>query len=92
MLFNFAGVAVGAGWQLSVALINVGCYYLFGLPFGALLGYKFKQGVKGIWLGMLAGCLLQTIILILYVLRANWSREVSIMQIPLEFILFDLVG
>ncbi|XP_073290775.1 protein DETOXIFICATION 33-like isoform X2 [Primulina huaijiensis] len=69
------GVAVGAGWQLSVALINVGCYYLFGLPFGALLGYKFKQGVKGIWLGMLAGCLLQTIILIIYVLRANWSRE-----------------
>ncbi|XP_073025262.1 protein DETOXIFICATION 33-like isoform X2 [Primulina eburnea] len=71
------GVAVGAGWQLSVALINVGCYYLFGLPFGALLGYKFKQGVKGIWLGMLAGCLLQTIILIIYVLRANWSREAS---------------
>ncbi|XP_075476810.1 protein DETOXIFICATION 33-like isoform X2 [Primulina tabacum] len=69
------GVAVGAGWQLSVALINVGCYYLFGLPFGALLGYKFKQGVKGIWLGMLAGCLLQTIVLIIYVLRANWSRE-----------------
>ncbi|KAK6136829.1 hypothetical protein DH2020_029424 [Rehmannia glutinosa] len=69
------GVAVGAGWQLSVALINVGCYYVFGLPFGALLGYKFDLGVKGIWLGMLAGCLLQTVILILYVLRANWSKE-----------------
>ncbi|KAK6136800.1 hypothetical protein DH2020_029470 [Rehmannia glutinosa] len=72
---TFAGVAVGAGWQLSVALINVGCYYVFGLPFGALLGYKFDLGVKGIWLGMLAGCLLQTVILILYVLRANWSKE-----------------
>ncbi|KAK6136814.1 hypothetical protein DH2020_029449 [Rehmannia glutinosa] len=72
---TFSGVAVGAGWQLSVALINVGCYYVFGLPFGALLGYKFDLGVKGIWLGMLAGCLLQTVILILYVLRANWSKE-----------------
>ncbi|KAG8368279.1 hypothetical protein BUALT_Bualt15G0028700 [Buddleja alternifolia] len=69
------GVAVGAGWQLSVALINIGCYYVFGLPFGALLGYKLDLGVKGIWLGMLAGCLLQTLILILYVLRANWSKE-----------------
>ncbi|KAL7118848.1 hypothetical protein ACP275_02G026600 [Erythranthe tilingii] len=69
------GVAVGAGWQLSVALINIGCYYIFGLPFGALLGYKLDLGVKGIWLGMLAGCLLQTVILIIFVLRANWSEE-----------------
>lgn len=37
-----AGVAIGAGWQSLVALINTGCYYLFGLPIGALLGYKFK--------------------------------------------------
>ncbi|KAL9174049.1 hypothetical protein ABFS82_02G026900 [Erythranthe guttata] len=69
------GVAVGAGWQLSVALINIGCYYIFGLPFGALLGYKLDLGVKGIWLGMLAGCLLQTVILTIFVLRANWSEE-----------------
>ncbi|KAL3620154.1 hypothetical protein CASFOL_035066 [Castilleja foliolosa] len=62
------GVAVGNGWQVSVALINVGCYYVFGLPFGAFLGYKLNLGVKGIWLGMLAGCLLQTVILSLYML------------------------
>ncbi|GER50397.1 MATE efflux family protein [Striga asiatica] len=69
------GVAVGAGWQVSVALINIGCYYVFGLPFGALLGYKLGLGVKGIWLGMLAGCFLQTVVLIFYVLRANWTKE-----------------
>ncbi|CDO97089.1 unnamed protein product [Coffea canephora] len=69
------GMAVGAGWQFSVALVNAGCYYVFGLPFGALLGYKFKLGVKGIWAGMLAGCLLQTVILVVNVFRANWSNE-----------------
>ncbi|KAL0422714.1 UNVERIFIED_CONTAM: protein DETOXIFICATION 33 [Sesamum latifolium] len=69
------GVVVGVGWQFSVAVVNLVCYYVFGLPFGALLGYKFDLGVKGIWLGMLAGYLLQTVILILNVLRANWSRE-----------------
>ncbi|KAL0365477.1 UNVERIFIED_CONTAM: protein DETOXIFICATION 33 [Sesamum angustifolium] len=69
------GVAVGAGWQFSVAMVNLICYYLFGLPFGALLGYKFDLGVKGIWLGMLAGCLLQTLVLMLNVLRANWNQE-----------------
>ncbi|KAH6780010.1 MATE efflux family protein [Perilla frutescens var. hirtella] len=74
-MYICAGVAVGAGWQVSVAVINVVCYYLFGLPFGALLGYKFDLGVKGIWLGMLAGCLLQTAVLTLNVLRANWTKE-----------------
>ncbi|KAG6410752.1 hypothetical protein SASPL_128820 [Salvia splendens] len=38
------GVAVGAGWQVSVAMINVACYYVFGIPFGALLGYKLGLG------------------------------------------------
>ncbi|OAY25486.1 protein DETOXIFICATION 33 isoform X2 [Manihot esculenta] len=69
------GVAVGAGWQFLVAFINVGCYYIIGLPIGAVLGYKFDLGVKGIWSGMLAGCLLQIIILIFVFLRANWKKE-----------------
>ncbi|KAG8634885.1 hypothetical protein MANES_17G098800v8 [Manihot esculenta] len=69
------GVAVGAGWQFSVAFINVGCYYIIGLPIGAVLGYKFDLGVKGIWSGMLAGCLLQIIVLIFVFLRANWKKE-----------------
>ncbi|KAF5196728.1 Detoxification-like protein [Thalictrum thalictroides] len=69
------GVAVGAGWQVQVAFINVGCYYLFGIPIGGLLGYKFNLGVQGIWSGMLAGCLLQTVLLLLYVHRTNWGNE-----------------
>lgn len=69
-------MAVGAGWQASVALVNIGCYYVFGLPLGALLGYKFDLGVKGIWLGMLSGCVLQTVVLVVLVTRANWNKEV----------------
>jgi MATE family multidrug resistance protein len=40
-----SGVAVGGGWQGLVAYINLGCYYIFGLPLGYLLGYKFNFGV-----------------------------------------------
>lgn len=29
-----------------MAYINVGCYYLFGLPLGFLLGYKANLGVE----------------------------------------------
>ncbi|CAK7337341.1 unnamed protein product [Dovyalis caffra] len=50
-----SGVAIGGGWQALVAYINIGCYYVFGLPLGYLLGYKAKLGVRGVWGGMLGG-------------------------------------
>jgi Na+-driven multidrug efflux pump len=37
-----AGVAIGAGWQSLVAFVNIGCYYLVGLPLGAVFGFKLK--------------------------------------------------
>lgn len=69
------GVAVGAGWQYSVAIINVVCYYMVGLPLGACLGYIANAGVKGIWTGMLSGTLLQTIVLTFKMWKANWRKE-----------------
>jgi len=44
MIIN-TGVAVGAGWQAVVAYVNIVCYYVFGIPFGLLLGYKLNFGV-----------------------------------------------
>ncbi|KAF7153807.1 hypothetical protein RHSIM_Rhsim01G0232800 [Rhododendron simsii] len=51
ILFNsvqpvLSGVAVGSGWQSWVAYINIGCYYLIGIPVGLLLGRVFNFGVK----------------------------------------------
>lgn len=39
------GVAIGGGWQALVAYINLGSYYIFGLPLGYLLGYTANLGV-----------------------------------------------
>ncbi|XP_057794478.1 protein DETOXIFICATION 33 isoform X2 [Salvia miltiorrhiza] len=39
-----SGVAVGAGWQSVVAYINIGCYYIVGLPLGIILGFVFAFG------------------------------------------------
>jgi len=41
-----AGVAIGGGWQALVAYINIGCYYVIGLPLGYLLGYRANLGVQ----------------------------------------------
>ncbi|XP_022768868.1 protein DETOXIFICATION 33 isoform X2 [Durio zibethinus] len=70
-----SGVAIGAGWQALVAYINIGCYYVVGLPAGILLGFTFGFGVMGIWSGMIGGIVLQTLILIVVTSLTNWNKE-----------------
>ncbi|KAL3026646.1 hypothetical protein AAZX31_03G004900 [Glycine max] len=73
-----SGVAVGAGWQSTVAYVNIGCYYLIGIPVGIVLGNIIHLQVKGIWIGMLFGTLIQTIILIIITYKTNWDEQVII--------------
>lgn len=70
-----SGVAVGAGWQSIVAYINIGCYYIFGLPIGILLGFTLGFRAMGIWGGMIGGICLQTFILIIITATRNWDKE-----------------
>ncbi|XP_030533433.1 protein DETOXIFICATION 40-like isoform X2 [Rhodamnia argentea] len=72
-----SGVAVGCGWQAFVAYVNVGCYYIIGIPLGCLLGFKFDFGAQGIWSGMIGGTMIQTLILIWFTYRTNWDKEVE---------------
>ncbi|KAL9375982.1 hypothetical protein Peur_032861 [Populus x canadensis] len=72
-----SGVAIGGGWQALVAYINIGCYYVFGLPLGYLLGYRANLGVEGVWGGMLGGTALQTLLLLIILYRTNWKKEVA---------------
>jgi MATE family multidrug resistance protein len=72
-----SGVAVGCGWQAFVAYVNVGCYYVVGIPLGYILGFHFNLGVKGIWSGMIGGTVMQTIILIWVTFRTDWTKEVE---------------
>ncbi|KAL0371732.1 UNVERIFIED_CONTAM: protein DETOXIFICATION 35 [Sesamum calycinum] len=72
-----SGVAVGGGWQALVAYINLGCYYIFGLPLGYILGYVANLGVVGLWGGMIAGTALQTLLLLLVLYKTNWKKEVE---------------
>lgn len=73
-----SGVAVGAGWQSIVAYVNIACYYLVGVPVGAVLGYGFNLQVKGVWIGMLFGTLVQTLVLIIITCKTDWDNQVSI--------------
>ncbi|KAJ4887283.1 MATE efflux family protein [Raphanus sativus] len=72
-----SGVAVGCGWQAFVAYVNIGCYYVVGIPIGFVLGFTYDMGAKGIWTGMIGGTLMQTIILVVVTLRTDWDKEVE---------------
>ncbi|XP_040377706.1 protein DETOXIFICATION 40-like, partial [Oryza brachyantha] len=72
-----SGVAVGCGWQRFVAFVNVGCYYIVGIPVGVLLGFRFHLGAKGIWGGMLGGTCMQALLLSWTIFRADWNKEVD---------------
>ncbi|KAJ6399253.1 hypothetical protein OIU77_019907 [Salix suchowensis] len=40
-----SGVAIGSGWQSTVAYVNLTTYYVIGLPIGCVLGFKTSLGV-----------------------------------------------
>ncbi|RXI08374.1 hypothetical protein DVH24_022518 [Malus domestica] len=72
-----SGVAIGGGWQAMVAYINLGCYYIFGLPLGYVLCHVANLGVAGLWEGMICGTALQTIILLIILYKTNWNKELG---------------
>ncbi|MCL7047502.1 hypothetical protein MKW94_000083 [Papaver nudicaule] len=76
-----SGVAVGSGWQASVAYINIGSYYIVGLPLGVVLGWVFHLGISGIWSGMIAGTAVQTLILVALTIRCDWDMQIRIAKI-----------
>ncbi|XP_044351650.1 protein DETOXIFICATION 40 [Triticum aestivum] len=73
-----SGVAVGCGWQAFVAYVNVGCYYVVGVPLGCLLSFYFDLGTAGLWSGMIGGTLIQSMILMWVIFRTDWNKEVAV--------------
>uniref|UniRef100_A0A1D1YEK0 Protein DETOXIFICATION n=1 Tax=Anthurium amnicola TaxID=1678845 RepID=A0A1D1YEK0_9ARAE len=75
-----SGVAVGAGLQSMVAYVNIVCYYFIGIPLGVVLSYVTGFGVKGIWMGMISGTAIQTLVLIFITVKTDWEHQVDIAQ------------
>ncbi|KAK9290560.1 hypothetical protein L1049_008730 [Liquidambar formosana] len=72
-----SGVAVGAGRQSMVAYVNLGSYYVIGVPIGVLLAYVADLEVQGIWIGMMCGVILQTLVLGYITWRTDWDDQVN---------------
>lgn len=48
----FGGVVRGVGLQEMGAWVNLGSYYLLGLPLALFLAFKWDLGLNGLWIGL----------------------------------------
>ncbi|CAA0813463.1 MATE efflux family protein [Striga hermonthica] len=70
-----SGIVRGSGWQKIGAFINLGSYYLVGIPVAILLAFVLHIGGKGLWLGILCALLVQLVSLLAITIRTNWEHE-----------------
>ncbi|CAN6868040.1 unnamed protein product [Brassica oleracea] len=70
-------VARGTGWQHIGAYANIGSYYLAGIPLGSFLCFVVKLRGKGLWIGILIGSTLQTIVLAVVTFFTSWEQEAA---------------
>ncbi|CAN6902322.1 unnamed protein product [Brassica oleracea var. botrytis] len=73
-----AGIARGCGWQHIGAYINLGSFYLCGIPFAATLAFWFNLEGVGLWIGIQAGALVQNFLLGLFTGFTNWQNLVHL--------------
>ncbi|XP_062107450.1 protein DETOXIFICATION 14-like isoform X2 [Humulus lupulus] len=70
-----SGVARGSGWQDIGAYVNLGAYYVVGIPLAALLGFVFKLRGKGLWIGIMTGTTLQAVFFLVITIFTNWQKQ-----------------
>ncbi|XP_019173064.1 PREDICTED: protein DETOXIFICATION 12-like [Ipomoea nil] len=70
-----SGVVRGNGKQHSGAYINLGSFYLVGLPVASILGFAAHLNGKGLWIGLNIGAAVQSILLIIITLFTDWQKQ-----------------
>lgn len=59
--------------------MNLGAFYLVGIPVGAVLGFVVHLKAKGLWIGIVGGSIVQTIFLSIITARTDWKKQVHIL-------------
>ncbi|XP_021894778.1 protein DETOXIFICATION 19-like [Carica papaya] len=69
-----SGVARGCGWQHLAVYVNLGMFYLIGMPIAGFLAFKWKLYVKGLWIGLICGLFSQATALLFVTFCRNWNK------------------
>ncbi|XVE70284.1 hypothetical protein DITRI_Ditri10aG0060200 [Diplodiscus trichospermus] len=71
------GVLRGSARPTIGANINLGSFYLVGMPVAILMGFVTKMGFAGLWLGLLAAQASCALLMLLVLLRTDWMVQVE---------------
>ncbi|KAK1363633.1 hypothetical protein POM88_039194 [Heracleum sosnowskyi] len=74
--FSLLGVARGVGWQRLGAYVNLGAYYLCGIPLACVLAFVLHWRGKGLWIGLTTASLLQGLMLMTITFFTDWKMQV----------------
>jgi MATE family multidrug resistance protein len=69
------GVLRGIGETRAPMIVNVVGHWVFGLPVGYALCFRFGWGVSGLWVGLSIGLVLTAVVLV-----AVWWKRTRVMQ------------
>ncbi|KAG8384120.1 hypothetical protein BUALT_Bualt04G0085300 [Buddleja alternifolia] len=72
-----SGIARGSGWQQIAVYVNLGAYYLVGIPISLLLGFVFHLRGEGLWSGLVAGATVKSILLLLITSFTDWQKQAT---------------
>ncbi|KAK4426600.1 protein DETOXIFICATION 14 [Sesamum alatum] len=72
-----SGVARGSGWQRIGAYVNLGAYYLVGIPMALLMGFALHFKGKGLWIGTIVGAAVQCFLLSIVTSLIDWERQAT---------------
>ncbi|XP_015933120.1 protein DETOXIFICATION 48-like [Arachis duranensis] len=71
------GVLRGSARPSIGANINLGSFYLVGMPVAIFFGFVAKMGFPGLWLGLLAAQGSCVVLMMLVLYRTDWNVEVQ---------------
>ncbi|KAL8117965.1 hypothetical protein AgCh_015747 [Apium graveolens] len=71
----FLWVARGVGRQRLAAYVNLGAFYLCGIPMACVLAFVFQWRGKGLWIGLATASLLQSSMLIMITFFTDWEKQ-----------------
>ncbi|KAM3750966.1 hypothetical protein ACB098_04G073200 [Castanea mollissima] len=87
-----SGNARGCGWQKIGAYINLGSYYIVGIPAAILLAFVFHLEGKGLWLGIICALVVQVSSLLTVSIRTNWEQEKATERVHDSIIPVEIVS
>ncbi|KAF5180931.1 Detoxification-like protein [Thalictrum thalictroides] len=70
-----SGIARGTGWQDLGAYVNLGSFYLAGIPVAVLLSFHLNLRGKGLWTGIVIGTTVQSALLAIITSTTNWRQQ-----------------